>query len=644
MSGEMAITYALKLNDQGSAAAEKAMARVTKAVKETGEAAKGSSQAAISAFQKMASAREVLGIRSEKAIQNEIALTEAAYKRMAASGQASARELGRAQDAMRGKVAELRREMEGVKQSAGGIPTAMKVAMGAVGAYQAGKMVLAGPVGQTMAYDRSLANLSNTAYSGKSMDDRRAGMRTLDAAISSAVRQGGGTREGALGTLDKLVASGAFPDISTATAMLPSLTRGATAANADPSLLADIAIRAKQTFGVTDMPLALDQAMMAGQKGGFELKDMAKWLPQQMAAARQSGLYGDSGFRTLLAANQAAVITAGSKDEAGNNLVNLLAKINSQDTANDAKKQGINLSGSLSAARAKGVNSLDAFVNLTEQLVGKDPRYAALRDKAKNATGAEQRDTYNSMGDIIQGSAIGKIIQDRQALMALIGIMNNRSYMDSIRGDLSGAKGTVDDAHALISETPSYKAEQLAAEKAIAMQVALDKVNPALGVFAEGVTGIMRDWPNFSAAITGSATALWALAAAAGAAAIPGLLMGGGATSAGGVAGRVLPILGKATGVAASFGIGYAGGTLLNNGINNGISALAGRDETLGGLFYEMTHGDELQRYGNPAPSGGGMTWQATQAPQSQTINLHLDGQQVAQVVNDHNGRFAQRN
>ena len=47
---------------------------------------------------------------------------------------------------------------------------------------------------------------------------------------------------------------------------------------------------------------------------------------------------GMGGLAKLLAANQAAVITAGTKDEAGNNLVNLLAKINSQDTAKDASK------------------------------------------------------------------------------------------------------------------------------------------------------------------------------------------------------------------------------------------------------------------------------------------------------------------
>lgn len=524
---DLVAALTLKLNDQGSAPAARALQTVTKALKEAEFAATSMSGRSISAFQKLASAREVLGIRAEKAVQNEIRLTEAAYQRLAQSGELSVRELGRAQDAMRQKVAALRQELDGVRHSAGGAGSAIARATALVGAYQAGKAVLSGPIGQTMGYDRQLANLSNTAYAGQSLNARRAGMHTLDAAINAAVRTGGGTREGALGTLDRLVASGAFSDVGEAASLLPMLTKAGTAANADPAQLAEIAIRAKQTFGLKNTGLALDQAIRAGQLGGFELKDMAKWLPQQMAMARQSGLVGESGFRTLLAANQAVAITAGSKDEAGNNLVNLLAKINSQDTSRDAARLGIDLSGSLAAARGKGVNALDAFVNLTDRIVGSDKRYQALRTQASSATGGERKAALEGMGDILQGSAIGKLVQDRQALMALVGIMNNRGYMRGIYDQTGNAGGAAADAFSLIADTPSFKAEQLAAEKAIAMQQALDKVNPALGGVAEGLSGLMREFPLLSAAVVGSTLAVTALAASAGTAAAALALLGG---------------------------------------------------------------------------------------------------------------------
>ena len=64
-----------------------------------------------SAYEKLASARETLGVRAEQKIQREIQQTEAAYNRLARSGSASARDLARAQDAAIEKVRKLRQEM-----------------------------------------------------------------------------------------------------------------------------------------------------------------------------------------------------------------------------------------------------------------------------------------------------------------------------------------------------------------------------------------------------------------------------------------------------------------------------------------------------------------------------------------------------
>jgi TP901 family phage tail tape measure protein len=111
MSGELAVSLVLKLKDQGSSAAEQALKKVSGAIKETGTVAKSVSDAAISAFRKMANAREVLGIRSEKAIQNEIRQTEAAYQRLAASGTLSMREQARAAETARTAIVKLQNEM-----------------------------------------------------------------------------------------------------------------------------------------------------------------------------------------------------------------------------------------------------------------------------------------------------------------------------------------------------------------------------------------------------------------------------------------------------------------------------------------------------------------------------------------------------
>ncbi|MFH4242913.1 hypothetical protein WAI99_22550, partial [Acinetobacter baumannii] len=57
----------------------------------------------------------------------------------------------------------------------------------------------------------------------------------------------------------------------------------------------------------------------------------SKWLAQQMAAARVVGYSGEKGLVELVAMNQVAMKIAGTADEAGNNVVNLLAKLSSRE-------------------------------------------------------------------------------------------------------------------------------------------------------------------------------------------------------------------------------------------------------------------------------------------------------------------------
>lgn len=142
-----------------------------------------------------------------------------------------------------------------------------------------------------------------------------------------------------MGALDKLLASGTVK-AETAMKLLPTLQKGAVATGASTEDLSAIAISAMQQFGISEDQIGavLDKAVAAGQAGNFELADMARWLPQQMAAAKSAGLSGMDGFEALLVANQQARVTAGTSDEAGNNLVNLLAKLTSKETADRFSK------------------------------------------------------------------------------------------------------------------------------------------------------------------------------------------------------------------------------------------------------------------------------------------------------------------
>ncbi|YCI98743.1 phage tail tape measure protein [Mannheimia haemolytica] len=283
-------------------------------------------------IRKVNAAREVLDIRSENAIQREIEQTRAAYERLKRSGVASQNELRRASEATKKRVQELNAELGKTSfgDKAGSFGRGL---MSAGVGIAAGAAMARQPAKNQMEFDRQLAMASNTAFSDRDVKGRIEGKKELLAAVQEAVKVGGGTKEDALVTLDTLIASGTVK-AETAMSLLPTLQKGAVATGASSEDMAKIAISSMQQFGIKeeDIGRALDMAVAAGQAGSFELAYMASWLPQQMAAAKQAGLSSIEGFERLLIANQQARVTAGTSDEAGNNLVNLLGKITAKET------------------------------------------------------------------------------------------------------------------------------------------------------------------------------------------------------------------------------------------------------------------------------------------------------------------------
>ncbi len=600
----------LKIRDAATApmkaAAQAAQQEAAKTATASEKAAKAAADAAErgaaqqrTSFQRMAQARETLGIRSEHAIQREVARTEAAYQRLRDSGTLSFRQQMQAADAMRRKVTELNNEM-GRLTAAQKMAAGAKFAIGAGAAVAAGAYTLKSPAQAALSYDERLAHMANTAYAERDTAGRKLGMKELEGAINEAVgKGGGGTRDQAAETLDTLIASGAVKK-NDAIKMLPQLMRFATASGADANLLAQIGIRGMQTFKIDpkDLPNVLNMAMAAGQAGGFELKDMAKWLPQQMAAATMSGMSGRAGFAKLAALNQASAITAGTKDEAGNNVVNLLAKINSSDTAQDAKKLGINLPKYLQEQRSKGVDSVDAFAALVDKTVSGRADYQALQKQLKSAkTDDEKRATLESMSMVAQGAGIGKVIQDRQALMALLGMMNNREYMQdvlkTVRENDVASGGAGDKNYDLISDTSAFKLRQAEQQKDIGQKAAMDGLTPAIGRASEAFADLASKYPVLVGTTTLATTAIGAMAGAAG---LATLAMGGKAGPAGSAVGKAAAWAGTSRAAQLALKAGKAG-------------TVAGLAAGVGGYALEKVAGEDsaLARYGSSAMSGAAM-------------------------------------
>lgn len=605
-SSAVDVEVRLKMRDGATAgikavsqAAQQEAAKTTtateKAAQKAADATEKGAARQRSSYEKLSQAREALGVRSERAIQREIQQTEAAYNRLKASGTLSWHEQAAAADKMRQKVTQLTNEM-GKLTTAQKTYAGLKFTAAGLAGVGAAAYTLKAPAAAAISFDERLAHMANTAYSERDTSGRKIGMQQLEAAINKSVgKGGGGTREQAAEALDTLIASGAVGSQDAMT-MLPQLMKFSSASGADANQLAQIGIRAMQTFKVKaeDMPNMMNMALAAGQAGGFELKDMAKWLPQQMAAATMSGMSGRAGFAKLAALNQAAAITAGTKDEAGNNVVNLLAKINSSDTANDAKKLGINLPKYLQEQRGKGLDSVDAFGALVDKTVAGRADYQALQKQLKSAkTDDDKKATLESMATIAQGAGIGKLIQDRQAMMALLGMMNNREYLQEVLGKVKAndvaSGGAGDKNYDLISGTSAFKLRQAEQQKEIGQKSAMDSLTPAIGKAAEAFADLASKHPLLVGTTTLATTALGALAGAAG---LASMAMGGKGLPGGGA-------IGRAAASKVGRGVMKAGK----------VGGIAGVGALAGDYALEKAFGEEsaITRYGSSALNGAAL-------------------------------------
>jgi hypothetical protein len=605
---------AQKASERTATATERAASRAAAAT------ARGNAQQ-LNQYNRLARAREQLGIRSERSIQREIDRTRGAYERLARSGTMTWREQARAANQMRQRVTQLTNEMGRLtarQRAMNALNTARNVTAGtAAAAYVAGE-----PIRKGMAWERRLAYMANTAYEERDTKGRRAGMEELSAAVQRATEAGGGSRDDAGQALDTLIASGAMKNES-AMNILPQIMKAATASGASADEMANIAIRSMQGFDISEseLPNIFNMAIAAGKAGGFELRDMSRWLPQQMAAAKMSGMSGREDFAALAALNQAASITAGTKDEAGNNVANLLRKINSRDTSLDAKRFGIDLSKQLATARAKGVNSLDAFGGIVHQIMAKDPAYRKLQKQLSSAGSDEERKkTLESMSQIAQGSAVGKLIQDQQALMALMAFLNNQDYMQDVRQNVRAADvesgGPVDRDMELIRTTSWYSQERNENARAAGEQALYDSASPAIKGFYDAMADARQRFPMLTSALELAAQAAVAFAAAAG---LSSMLGGGGFKGArrmlrraGGGSGRtsISPVGGFGpTGGAAVGGIaaGARGLTLARAGAGLAKGGLLGLGSVAGGYALDKIFGEDsaVSRYGSAALTYG---------------------------------------
>ena len=281
---------------------------------------------------------------------------------------------------------------------------------------------------------------------------------------------------------------------------------------------------------------------------------MARWLPEQLAGAGNAGMSGQKGIARVIAMNQLARTTAGSADQAGNNVSNLIGKLKSSDTLTAFnKKFDIDLTDRYKKGMLEGKDTMEVFADTLTEIVGKDKKFAQavkMAEKAK-AEGDKSAATWEQISSVMEGSVVGQVIRDKEAGMALTAYMSNRELGQEIYQKVLDAQGVVDDNFQLVQEGSGYKTQQGQNEKDIKTQEAFEPFNNLLGVAAEKLVEFSQAFPQLSTWLTGAGYTGMALGAVG---------IGGGVFMK--ATGMSLPFFGGAgagTGAGAAAGTGTSG-------------------------------------------------------------------------------------
>ncbi|AOJ13149.1 Phage-related minor tail protein [Burkholderia vietnamiensis] len=469
-------------------------------------------------YQRFNRAWEALGIRSEAEIQREIDRTEAAYARLARSGMMSADEQARAFEQTRTRVAELNAEMGKLEQrgsklrfvqaGTGAVVRGGEALLGGIAAAHA----VAEPVRKTMSFDQNVALAVNTAFNEEDDAGRTRGEKTIRDAVKASVQAGGGDANEVLAAMTQLLGQNAVSH-ETAFKLMPVLQRYATGEGADTTELGDIAMRGIQTFNLKEdqIPQALDAAIMGGHMGGFHLRQMAHWLPQQMASAKNAGMSGMKGLTELIALNEVSMTTAGTADAAGNNALDLLNKLNSADTAHAVKRElGGTLAVKLAKKRMQGKSALVAFGDIIEEVMAKDKNYQIVKKKLASAKNdGEKKELYESMEQILGGSAISKIVRNRQEMLALMGYLGNREKFTEIATKTMHAheEGIGDKDIREMQRQDGWKAERAKSLGEMGEMDAMRGLDKIVGNVSDKISEYATKYPGLISAIMGTKVA-----------------------------------------------------------------------------------------------------------------------------------------
>ena len=338
---------------------------------------------------------------------------------------------------------------------------------------------------------------------------------------------------------------------------------------------------------------ALEAVAFQGQAGSFEASDMARWFPQLLASMQKQGITGMDAVTQLGAMLQVQMKTAGTSDEAANNLKNWMEKIGSGEVVDAYKKAGIDYQGSLNTGIQGGMSTLEASFGLAKRYIeATDPKKAAQMAEAtarisKEANPEKAKAMLNSLEQALR---TGDIFADMQVKSALTAYVQNKALYEQLKNEAAGASGILDKNLAERRDTSSQKWSETIQAGNDALRSVGDAIRPVTDALASGLTTVAKGFtklsdesPNLVMGITALATGVSVVTSLLGALKIGrgvANLARGGLGGRGGKGGVQEVFVTNAKGALGDAEEGKDGkGGVVRSLVTTGLSALLGRKE-----------------------------------------------------------------
>lgn len=303
-----------------------------------------------------------------------------------------------------------------------------------------------------------------------------------------------------------VLVAGGISNVAQLKAYAPVMAKAAAATKSSMDDVGATAIAMSNSLriGAKDFESSFTMLAYAGKKGQFEVRDMAKWLPNLAPQFAALGITGKRAVAEIGASLQVARMGAGSNDEAANNFRNFLGKITAPDTLKDFAKAGIDLKGSLQNLVSKGMTPTQAMLEVIgNYMTTKGPEAAQEFKRVMSVKDDAERQA--AMDRLNEAHKLGELFQDMQAMNFIRPAIQNADKLKEIQQGAMGAgdSGLLDADLKLRMDTAAEQGKRF---KIAMSEIALTlggTLLPAVNSLVEGVMPLLQGFEKFAAANPG---------------------------------------------------------------------------------------------------------------------------------------------